>query len=427
MSAQVFCPKCDRSCRIKEELLGRRVRCPGCQEVFKAEEIPVAESDDDLPDFTPPPMPALKEQESRKPEQHRPPSGSVKPMASPGNPFTESSKLPPVAPVDTTAFDFDLDRELPPPAKKSSAAAPGDGRDDEDHDRPRSKKKPAADTEYGWEKKNAPPDNYTSRSSIPALRDDAAPAKRAPLTPEPGLPFAFGDDKPSAPAAKPPAKPREEEKDEPPPKRKAAPREEDEDRPRRKTQLSERIENDDAAFLGLQDFEGSAEQPAALPAKKPDRPYFHVREAGSEPRLYRVFTDDGQLIFITVAAGREIAAAEQILASGKLDGADKKLRNWLADLDERPIDDLADDDPDGFRISAAKLLSVSINPPLRKLLRKGPVTLLLKHKSKGEMSFEFPGDDDVDRALDYLPDLVDDVLEVKVKWDKQAKAFVARA
>ena len=47
MTVQIFCPKCDRSCRIKPEYLGKRVRCPACQEIFKAEEVPLAEMDEE--------------------------------------------------------------------------------------------------------------------------------------------------------------------------------------------------------------------------------------------------------------------------------------------------------------------------------------------------------------------------------------------
>jgi hypothetical protein len=43
MSVHVQCPACQRRCELNESLLGKAVRCPGCQEVFTAAEAPATE------------------------------------------------------------------------------------------------------------------------------------------------------------------------------------------------------------------------------------------------------------------------------------------------------------------------------------------------------------------------------------------------
>lgn len=43
MTVHVQCPACQRRCELNESLLGKVVRCPGCQEVFTAAEAPATE------------------------------------------------------------------------------------------------------------------------------------------------------------------------------------------------------------------------------------------------------------------------------------------------------------------------------------------------------------------------------------------------
>ena len=72
MSIHIFCPKCDRSCKVADHFLGKRVRCPQCSEIFKVEAIPLAELDDDL-ESGPPPTHEIKTKESKpaQPSPHR--------------------------------------------------------------------------------------------------------------------------------------------------------------------------------------------------------------------------------------------------------------------------------------------------------------------------------------------------------------------
>jgi tetratricopeptide (TPR) repeat protein len=44
------CPRCDKQLRVPQELIGSRVRCPGCQCVFRASP-PKDEGDDDSEEF----------------------------------------------------------------------------------------------------------------------------------------------------------------------------------------------------------------------------------------------------------------------------------------------------------------------------------------------------------------------------------------
>src|SRR6516165_1104608 len=166
MTVQIFCPKCDRSCRIKPEYLGKRVRCPGCQEVFKAEEVPLAEMEDE---------PAAADREPRKePEdtQHRKGKKEA-PLVKPGrlsNPFQGSTTLPAVEP-DPTAFDFDFDDE-PVSSKKKSANRKQSDEEDDDDERPRSRPakrarssdREAPDTKYAWGDGSSPPDDLPEDS-----------------------------------------------------------------------------------------------------------------------------------------------------------------------------------------------------------------------------------------------------------------------
>ena len=51
----ITCTSCGRKLNVKEEALGKRVRCPGCQQVFTAEETVELE---ELPEEAEPPRPA---------------------------------------------------------------------------------------------------------------------------------------------------------------------------------------------------------------------------------------------------------------------------------------------------------------------------------------------------------------------------------
>lgn len=517
MSVQVFCPKCDRSCRIKEELLGRRVRCPGCQEIFKAEEVPLADVDDpeELPEFTPPPpqaegetpRPAKKTEtrkseparaESRKPEASKPAKKDTS-LVRPGeiaNPFDERASLASAAPVDSSLFDFDYDDAPPPPKKKSDSnrltdeaaeddedrkpsprdrdesedrraddqiSARGDeddvddegdrqrkpskkdepdadderddeherSRQDDDEARPertdhaRRTHKDPPDTEYAWNGKSEPPNKLPSKAEVvlPAEVKEK-PATRDRGNPEPDSPFNFGgeEEPPASAAAKGGKGSRHDENEEPPRPAK----------PKRPTEKKTAPPNDDAAFLGLQNQDEPAAAPAepAKPKKKPSkRLYFHARQSGfwSEARLFRVFIQEEELAFVSAASGKDVPAMEQAIVAKSLDDCERKIKNKLLDLDELPVDELMESDRNSFRAPADKIISASLDAPGRKLLGKSASAVFrFEHKSKGEMSFELPTDDDVDDALDFLPDLIDKLLEVNIRWDKAKKSFVAR-
>ncbi|MCE9531577.1 MAG: zinc-ribbon domain-containing protein [Planctomycetes bacterium] len=453
MSVQVFCPKCDRSCRIKEELVGRRVRCPGCQEVFKAEEIPLAEDDpieaveeddddDSLPDFTPEVKPKdksrnalpekpkggssdkLKKSTSDKPKSDLPKKKAVKDESvvhpgEPVNPFDESSRLEAPPPPDSSLFEFEFgDGEPPPPKKKVEDKKSKDEEDDEDEeeerpakrDRHDEKKRPAKsspDTEYAWDEENEPPDEMPSKHGVSDRKGKPAPL---PIDDE------EEDEDDEEPQERPKAKERAAVKPPPPPP------------PKKK--------GDEASFFGLDDAPAAPPKrdEKAKPKKKEDnRKYFHVRQSSgfwsSDSRLFRVFIDEETLVFVTAASGKEIAEMEEALEAKSLAEFDKKIKNKVLDLEELSIDELVEGDRHAFRSPADKFTEASIDAASRgiKLLRKpAAASLKLVHKSKGAMAFEFPSIDDVDNALDFLKDLFGELLTVNVKWDKAKECFVGR-
>src|SRR5438105_2551775 len=64
MPVIVKCPSCNGPLRVADELLGRKVRCPGCQTIFEASAPP--------PEPPPPPQPPPAEP---APRRNEPPAG----------------------------------------------------------------------------------------------------------------------------------------------------------------------------------------------------------------------------------------------------------------------------------------------------------------------------------------------------------------
>src|SRR5258708_35921139 len=69
MAILVNCPSCQRQLRVPEELLGKKVKCPGCAITFNAEETPAA-----LPDEGAPPKPRRSEREGFEEDRPRNPT-----------------------------------------------------------------------------------------------------------------------------------------------------------------------------------------------------------------------------------------------------------------------------------------------------------------------------------------------------------------
>jgi hypothetical protein len=442
MNVQVFCPNCDRSCRIKEDLVGRRVRCPGCQSVFKAEEVPLAEPDDEpaeLPEITfeggrsvpNHAAPTTGEPNSSEPKRARKErnSGKATPVT-PGaiqNPFDEGSKLAGPAPVDASPFEFEAEaagpeEEQPEPAPRHRDHGRTGAQRSQSREKTREKKaKPAPpETDFAWNTEGDPPDALTSKSEINLPQDDkrerAAPrAKKRGRSQRPGQtrreatgpqqdssPFDFGDAEPPAPLVEP--------LDE---------------------QGADASDDNGADGLGFQDLDQPAAVPAASlkPKKKSRRKFFHVRQSGfwSEVRLYRVFIHEEELVFILAACGKEAAAMEEAITSDEPDKCEKKIRSKLHDLDQTPVEELAESFRGTLRFPAGKITAAAIDAASLSLLRKrGSAILRLEHKSKGLMTFDLLEDEDVERALALLPGLLEDVLAIHVRWDRSRECYVAR-
>ncbi len=140
-----------------------------------------------------------------------------------------------------------------------------------------------------------------------------------------------------------------------------------------------------------------------------------------------MFIQDEGLAFVTAASGKDVPAMEEAIAADSLDDCERKIKNKLLDLAELPVDELMESDRSSLRAPAEKIISASLDAPGRKLLGKSASSVFrFEHKTKGEMSFELPTNDDVDDALDFLPDLLGKLLEVNIRWDKAKKSVVAR-
>jgi hypothetical protein len=352
------------------------------------------------------------------------------------NPFIDSSTLP-IVEVDQSVFEFDWGDESAPDADsdRTSRTKAGDSNVREDRDRPREKrrgdsatrsKKDTPDTEYAWDDKTTPPDDYPSDSEIEKPKKKAAPA---PIpADDASSPFSFGADG---------AEHKLRSKD-----RKGKSADED-DEPSRSSGRDERKKptpkkavgaNDDADFLGLSNFDDPAPDDNASAKKKSvARPCFHLRQTGfwEDTRLFRVFVENDELLFIPAAKDKDIPDMQEAVQADSLAGFDKRIRRKVTDLNELAVDDLLDKDEDSFVWSAQKITEASIDPinpkiPAPKVpggSRRSAV-LEITHRSKGTVAFDFPSDSDVESALKLLPDALDDVLEIHVRFDKLSKRYV---
>ena len=128
MPTIITCPACSRQLRVPDEMLGRRVRCPSCQETFTA-------GDESAPAAPPPPLPPA------------PPPG---PINERGEIVRDESPEPPresIRPEPATARDrYDRDEEDEPSGRSRRRREddeeepydrPRRRRDDDDYDRPR--------------------------------------------------------------------------------------------------------------------------------------------------------------------------------------------------------------------------------------------------------------------------------------------------
>lgn len=73
MPITIVCPECDKSLRLRDDLAGKRIRCPGCQEVVT---VPAASKS-----ASSRPAAANKPKGASKPQESRPKAGKSKPKA----------------------------------------------------------------------------------------------------------------------------------------------------------------------------------------------------------------------------------------------------------------------------------------------------------------------------------------------------------
>lgn len=284
------------------------------------------------------------------------------------NPFIDSDTLA-AAEVDHSAFEFDFgdpperDKDKSSDKKKSS-----DSKSKHDRDRDRSKEKRGDEKPASRPKKDAPDTDYAwdakkgPPSQIPAEPAPAKPASKAPVAAGASNPFAFDAGK------------------------------------------------------------------AATPDKSDKKPCFHLRQTGfwDEPRLYRVFIEKDELIFIAAALGKDIPDMEEAIQAQSLKDFDKRIRNKVQDLNDLSIDQLLESDDASFVWSSGKILEIAIEPPGKSSNGPQSAVLQLEHKSKGLIAFDFPSDVDVEDGREILRDIFADLLQVHVRWDKASKRYVKR-
>ncbi len=74
MPVNITCPNCQKTLRLPENLMGKRVRCPGCQEVFTAEDPeagvePVEEQEEEAIQEERPSRPARRRRREREEDE----------------------------------------------------------------------------------------------------------------------------------------------------------------------------------------------------------------------------------------------------------------------------------------------------------------------------------------------------------------------
>lgn len=127
MSTIVNCPSCQRKLKVPEELLGKKVKCPGCGGMFEAaEEI----------DESPPPSRPKREESRRSPreeEAERPSERRRRPARDDDDDDEDSRARRPARSSRRDEYDDDEDDDRPRRATRSSRLE----EDDDDDDRPR--------------------------------------------------------------------------------------------------------------------------------------------------------------------------------------------------------------------------------------------------------------------------------------------------
>jgi hypothetical protein len=393
--------------------------------------VPLADMEDDAA--------ADRESPPREPADASPSKNKKEgPVVKPGrlsNPFEGSATLPAVQ-TDPTAFAFDFDDE-PSSSKKKPASRRHSDEEDGDNERPHSRpvKRPRSsdrdvpDTKHAWGDDSPPPDD------LPEDPPRSASGKKDVdvVAPRSDSPFAFDTDDSAARDSR--GRPLRHDEDDPREHRHAKQTRHDEAESTKRyaaRKSASPASESEAAFLGFVDEPAPEEKKKSTVDVQSARSYFHVRQFGfwEEPHLFRVFVMEDQLAFVAIAAGSAMDEMEDALQADDIGDFDKRIRNTIGDLDELPIDELVANYQDSFRWNALKIAEISIDvaPSGSKAGKRHPqasAVLRLVHKSKGPLAFDFPSDDDVDRALDLLRDRFEE-LELNIRWDKSSKRFIER-
>jgi hypothetical protein len=167
---------------------------------------------------------------------------------------------------------------------------------------------------------------------------------------------------------------------------------------------------------------------------RPPVPFFQARRAPSwadQGCLYRVYVTGTDLLFIALGAGF-VHGAQFAAVGGAIGGLVGAAVAWqkhkqmeqrlqvLNGADEAALRQLTDERTDSFRVAAADVHDIRIDPPSgwSRFLRQSQCAGLLKltHAETGEITLELPTVEDVSAALAELPRLFGTALQVNVSW-----------
>jgi hypothetical protein len=187
----VQCPSCERKLRVPDELLGKKVKCPGCKVIFTGE----AESPAPPP---PPPPPASRERQRPEPpqpptppppairERQRPEAPPEPPAPQPPPPATHDRQRPEppipqptpsppggMAALENLGLEDDEPAPPPPPAKKPDSPKPPPKKPDS----PKPPAKKLENLKLELDDKPAPPP--------PPVEEDLEEISPEPMKPRP--------------------------------------------------------------------------------------------------------------------------------------------------------------------------------------------------------------------------------------------------
>jgi hypothetical protein len=168
-------------------------------------------------------------------------------------------------------------------------------------------------------------------------------------------------------------------------------------------------------------------------------PFFHglVPFAWKPNRFYRVYVLPGELVFVYLGSGGELASALGVQfgvigAEIAADRTRKKIVERLQQLEGLSIDELVAEHKHSFRASTAELAGICLDPRSfwLALVYSQPThvgLLRFTHRDQGKIRLCMASVDDMQTAMRVLPPALGDHVAVKVEWNELKGKFVRKA